>query len=230
LWLIGAETILECFDKNPRSSLISTKLKPYHYKDRVVLLGDAAHSMVPFYGQGLNCGLEDVRVLDTLLRDENVDSRVAALDPGRDSAFDIRLANALDRYSSGRHEDLVAICDLAMDNFVEMRHSVTTPAYVFRKMLDDFLYSSCLTKHMSVATLGPLLSRIPFSAHEPSGWIPLYTMVTFRPDISYAMAKKKAQRQSRVVSSIGWVGTTFFGITFLGITWVALSRRLRSQG
>jgi kynurenine 3-monooxygenase len=78
--------------------------------------------MVPFYGQGLNCGLEDVRVLDTLLRDENVDSRVAALDPGRDSAFDIRLANALDRYSSGRHEDLVAICDLAMDNlYVSLR-------------------------------------------------------------------------------------------------------------
>jgi kynurenine 3-monooxygenase len=72
--------------------------------------------MVPFYGQGLNCGLEDVRVLDTLLRDENVDSRAAVSDPGRDSAFDIRLANALDRYSSGRHEDLVAICDLAMDN------------------------------------------------------------------------------------------------------------------
>lgn len=111
-----------------------------------------------------------------------------------------------------------------------MRHSVITPAYIFRKMLDDILYSLCPTKHMSVATLGPLLSRIPFSAHEPSGWIPLYTMVTFRPDISYAMAKKKAQRQSRVVSSIGWVGTTFFGITFLGITWVALSRRLRSQG
>jgi len=125
-----------------------------------------------------------------------------------------------------------AILNKILDNIdsVEMRHSVTTPAYVVRKMFDDVLYSLCSTKHMSVATLGPLLSRIPFSAHEPSGWIPLYTMVTFRPDISYAMAKKKAQRQSRVVTSIGWVGTAFFGITFLGITWVALSRRLRSQG
>jgi len=128
------------------------------------------------------------------------------------------------------YDYISAILNKISDISVEMRHSVTTPAYVFRKMFDNVLYSLCSTKHMSVATLGPLLSRIPFSAHEPSGWIPLYTMVTFRPDISYAMAKKKAQRQSRVVSSIGWVGTAFFGITFLGITWVALSRRLRSQG
>lgn len=71
--------------------------------------------MVPFYGQGLNCGLEDVRVLDTLLRDERVEAYVdehAKINDG----IDARLANVLTRYTSSRHEDLIAICDLAMDN------------------------------------------------------------------------------------------------------------------
>ncbi len=68
--------------------------------------------MVPFYGQGLNCGLEDVRVLDVLLRKHEVDSE---FHPAED-AVDFRLARALAAYSQDRHEDLITISDLAMDN------------------------------------------------------------------------------------------------------------------
>jgi kynurenine 3-monooxygenase len=67
--------------------------------------------MVPFYGQGLNCGLEDVRVLDTLLRSGGVDSTAQPSEH-----IDYNLAHALKRYSESRHDDLAAICDLAMDN------------------------------------------------------------------------------------------------------------------
>lgn len=87
------------------------KANPYHYRDRAIILGDAAHSMVPFYGQGLNCGLEDVRVLDVILRACGVDP---VDDPGE--AVDPRLAAALARYSETRHDDLVAITELAMAN------------------------------------------------------------------------------------------------------------------
>lgn len=66
--------------------------------------GDAAHSMVPFYGQGLNCALEDVRILSILLRKEK---------DGHDPSV---IRRVLDHYSETRHEDLVAICDLAMDS------------------------------------------------------------------------------------------------------------------
>ena len=66
--------------------------------------------MVPFYGQGLNCGLEDVRVLQTLFRTHGVSAEHEAGVPNG------ALAQALTEYSTTRHEDLVSICDLAMDN------------------------------------------------------------------------------------------------------------------
>jgi len=72
--------------------------------------------MVPFYGQGLNCGLEDVRILQILLQEEGVGSTDESLASRSDNFVDDRLARALMRYSDSRHEDLVAICDLAMDN------------------------------------------------------------------------------------------------------------------
>jgi kynurenine 3-monooxygenase len=67
--------------------------------------------MVPFYGQGLNCGLEDVRVLKILLDKEQVQSII--IDAEKE---DERLARALARFSEERHKDLVAITDLAMTN------------------------------------------------------------------------------------------------------------------
>jgi len=178
--------------------------------------------MVPFFGQGLNCGFEDVRVLMTLLRQEGVSSTALP----NSHTIDDRLAHALSRYSETRHEDLVAICDLAMDNYVEMRHSVTTPAYIFKKAIDDILFSLSSRQYTSLASVGPLLSQVPFPSQEPSGWLPLYTMVTFRPDISYATAKRKAARQSHILSVLGAVA---LGATSLAVVWAAVSHRIRSQ-
>ncbi|KAG6890456.1 hypothetical protein C0992_001503 [Termitomyces sp. T32_za158] len=115
LSMIGEKNLVEDFMRNPRSPLICTKSKPYHFKDSVIILGDAAHSMVPFYGQGLNCGLEDVRILMTLLLQEGVKPTPPSSKVGS-TITDQGLARALDRYSDTRHEDLIAICDLAMDN------------------------------------------------------------------------------------------------------------------
>lgn len=70
--------------------------------------------MVPFYGQGLNAGLEDVRILSTLLDEEGVSAVPSIFD--LKTGDDRRLANALKRYTDSRHEDLIAISDLAMGN------------------------------------------------------------------------------------------------------------------
>ncbi|KAG2158353.1 FAD/NAD(P)-binding domain-containing protein [Suillus bovinus] len=230
LSLLGEDKLLKDFEKNPRSPLITTKLTPYHYKDRCVILGDAAHSMVPFYGQGLNSGLEDVRVLLTLLQEECVVPRRTipnSGDPGSDFT-DQRLAKALSRYSANRHEDAVAICELAMDNYIEMRHSVTTPAYTMKKALDYLLFSLTAHRPTFLSSLGDSLSRTAFPTTNPRGWLPLYTMVTFRPDISYATARRKAARQTIILTTIARLATVGMCATSFYFTWRVL-RWLRSQ-
>ncbi|RPD80193.1 FAD/NAD(P)-binding domain-containing protein [Lentinus tigrinus ALCF2SS1-7] len=219
--LIGQEALLADFHRNPRSALMSIKAKPYHYKDRAVILGDSAHAMVPFYGQGLNCGLEDVRVLDILLRDAGVDPTAQTPDGQEDP----QLAHALSTYSATRHEDLVAACELAMDNYVEMRHSVTTLGYRFRKALDNLLYS-LNRKHVTAKDVtAPLLDK-PF-INSPSGWLPLYTMVTFRPDISYSTARRRFLRQSQILETTAWLSA---GVAVgMGIAGVTLLRRLYAR-
>ncbi|KAH6918674.1 kmo protein [Coprinopsis sp. MPI-PUGE-AT-0042] len=209
---IGEQMLLADFLKNPRSPLICTK-------DRVVILGDAAHSMVPFYGQGLNCGLEDVRILTTLMDQEQVTPFAPELSGTSKATVDQRMVRALELYTAGRHRDLLAIADLAMDNYREMRHSVTTLSFWFRKTVDNLLYTLTRRKVVSLSSLRPTLSRVPYPTGEPGGWLPLYTMVTFRPDISYSTAKDKAERQSRILDALVWTAAGIFGTVGIWAAW-----------
>lgn len=120
--LIGRKTLVDIFFTTKPSPLISIKCTPHHGK-KCVLLGDSAHSMVPFYGQGMNSGFEDVVVFCELL----------------DKIGFSNLDELLSKYSEFRVPDAHAICDLAVANYEEMRYLVTTRGYKFRKQLDNFL-------------------------------------------------------------------------------------------
>ena len=102
------------------------------------------------------------------------------------------------------------------DSSVEMRHSVTTLSYLVRKFLDNLLYSLSSPLMVSLESLAPVLAKVPYPPGNPKGWLPLYTMVTFRPDISYAVVKKKAEGQAAVLTWISWIGVVTFGV---GGTW-----------
>ncbi|CAH0558601.1 unnamed protein product [Brassicogethes aeneus] len=121
--LIGSKELITDYFKKKPSSLISVKCSPYHYKNKFLLLGDAAHAIVPFYGQGMNAGFEDCTILDNILN-ENKDN------------FKLSLQN----YSIKRKANTYAISDLAMYNYVEMRDLVTRPSYSLRNLLDSLLF------------------------------------------------------------------------------------------
>ncbi len=95
---------------------------------------------------------------------------------------------------------------------VEMRHSVTTPAHKLKRMVDNLLFSLTCRTPVTLKDLGALPLGMTFPPGRPRGWLPLYTMVTFRPDISYGNAKRKAAEQARVMSKVGIIGSVAFGV------------------
>ncbi|MEY2519907.1 MAG: kynurenine 3-monooxygenase [Verrucomicrobiota bacterium] len=114
--------LLEEYRENPTGSLVTVRCAPWHYKDKVALVGDAAHAVVPFYGQGMNAAFEDCVVLDECLA-EFADSR----------------ERAFAEYFLRRKKNADALADLAVENFVEMRDKTASRVFRAKKRLDHAL-------------------------------------------------------------------------------------------
>jgi kynurenine 3-monooxygenase len=106
------------FFENPTGSMVTVKCWPWTAEARAVLLGDAAHAIVPFFGQGMNCGFEDCVVLDEVL----------ARTPNLGAAFA--------EFSRLRKPNADAIADMAVENFVEMRDSVADARFLLEKAIE----------------------------------------------------------------------------------------------
>lgn len=112
-------SLLEDWNENPTSSLSIVRCNPWNYKDKVCLIGDAAHAIVPFYGQGMNCGFEDCVVLDELMESIGDD-----------------WTEVFDNFSRLRKPNGDAVAQLALDNFVEMRDKTGDPKFLLRKQIE----------------------------------------------------------------------------------------------
>lgn len=115
-------TLTEDFFNNPTSSLITTHIFPWHYGDKSALIGDAAHAIVPFYGQGMNAGFEDITVLCELMDQHGGD-----------------WAATLKAYEAARKPNGDAVARLALHNFIEMRDLVADPVFLERKKIEKEL-------------------------------------------------------------------------------------------
>jgi kynurenine 3-monooxygenase len=104
------------FFANPTGALGTVRCHPWHLDGRVVLLGDAAHAIVPFHGQGMNCAFEDCLELDACYEESGGD-----------------WARVFELFSARRKPNADAIADMALENYVEMRDSVRDPGFLLRQ-------------------------------------------------------------------------------------------------
>uniref|UniRef100_A0A669C4J3 Kynurenine 3-monooxygenase n=1 Tax=Oreochromis niloticus TaxID=8128 RepID=A0A669C4J3_ORENI len=138
--LIGADTLQRDYFRLPAQAMVSVKCNPYHIGDTCVLMGDAAHAVVPFYGQGMNAGFEDCIVFDEIMDQFNEDFRAV-----------------LPEYTRVRVPDDHAIADLAMYNYIEMRAHVNSKWFIFRKYVDNILH------FFMPKTIIPLYTMVTFT-------------------------------------------------------------------
>jgi kynurenine 3-monooxygenase len=128
------------FLHNPVSSLVTVKCFPWIRGENFALIGDAAHAIVPFFGQGMNCGFEDCRILDELIEECGGNwSRI------------------LDKYQRSRKPDADAIADMALNNFIEMRDRTADPKFLLQKKIEARLHEKFPDKWI------PAYSQVTFS-------------------------------------------------------------------
>lgn len=113
---------VEDYDRNPVGSLSTLYLERWHLDGRALLVGDAAHAIVPFHGQGMNCGFEDTVVLADLLRASPDDT-----------------AAVFAEFQHQRQPNADAIAQMALENYIEMRDSVADPHYLAKRELGALL-------------------------------------------------------------------------------------------
>ena len=129
--------------KNPTSSLVTMQCYPWTYKDKVALLGDAAHAIVPFYGQGMNAGFEDISEMFRQMEKHGNDW---------DAIFE--------EYQKIRKPNADAIAELSFRNFVEMGTNTADEKFLLQKKIEAKFTEKYPNKWL------PLYDRVTFSLNS----------------------------------------------------------------
>ena len=137
--------LTEDFFKNPTSTLVTMKCFPWTFEDKVALIGDACHAIVPFYGQGMNVGFEDITVLNLLMEKHGDDWKTI-----------------FSEYEISRKPNADAIAELSYRNFMEMSSKTADPKFLLQKKIEK----NFSEKHPDLWM--PLYSRVTFCLHPYS--------------------------------------------------------------
>jgi kynurenine 3-monooxygenase len=145
--------LVPSFLSNPTGSLATIRCSPWQVDGRAVLIGDAAHAIVPFFGQGMNCGFEDCVVFDRLIGETGADWRAV-----------------LERFDRERKPSAEAIADMALENFVEMSERVGEPEFLLRKRVELRLEKALPGEYRSRYSM-VAYSNIPYEIAQRAGLI-----------------------------------------------------------
>ena len=132
--------LAEDFFKNPTSTLVTMKCYPWSFEDKIALIGDACHAIVPFYGQGMNAGFEDITVLNEMIQLYGNDWKTI-----------------LSEYQKSRKPNADAIAELSYRNFIEMSSKTADEKFLLQKKIEKRFSD----KHPNLWI--PLYSRVTFS-------------------------------------------------------------------
>ncbi len=154
-------TLTEDFFTNPTGNLGTIKCFPWNAGGKALLIGDSAHAVVPFYGQGMNASFEDCRILNGLIEQRGTDWETV-----------------FDEFTNDRKSNADAIAQMAEENFYEMRDAVADPVFQRKRELETRLEQ----------TFPDYFSK--------------YSMVTFREDLPYSVARQKGNAQDRLLMEI----------------------------
>jgi kynurenine 3-monooxygenase len=144
----------QAFLANPSGNLGTVKCFPWNLEGRVLLIGDAAHAIVPFFGQGMNCGFEDCSVLGALI-DEHGASK---------------LEQVFAAFGNSRKPNSDAIADMALENFVEMKEKVGDSRFLLAKQVEHRLEQAMPRKYRSRYSM-VMYSSIPYSVAMEAGLV-----------------------------------------------------------
>jgi kynurenine 3-monooxygenase len=137
--------LLDQFRENPTGSLITVRCAPWYYEEKIALVGDAAHAVVPFYGQGMNAAFEDCVVFDECLGE-----------------FPNERKRAFAQYFVRRKANADALADLALRNFIEMRDKTASRTFRAKKKLDHALEGLFPGLYLPLYTMVSF-TRIPYA-------------------------------------------------------------------
>lgn len=179
--------LVKDFQENPVGSLLTLKVKPWNM-GKLLLIGDAAHAVVPFFGQGMNAAFQDGFMLYQMLKEEIM--KVKSL--GASEGISIDLESCIAKFSAARQPSTDALSDICLDHYYDMAVNTTSTLYLLERKVESFLTNFL-----------------------PNTYFSLYRMVAFT-DMPYHVAWQRAKRQELWIQRLCVTSLAMVGLAIAG--------------